>query len=62
MMTTTTISSEVTSNGHHLHTNSTPVSTDVTFSVTESIITPASPGTEIGDAHQGTVCVCVCLH
>ncbi|XP_065894589.1 uncharacterized protein [Dysidea avara] len=52
MMTTTTISSEVTSNGHHLHTNSTPVSTDVTFSVTESIITPASPGTEIGDAHQ----------
>ena len=51
---TTTASSIVTSDGHHLHTNSTPVSTDVTSSITESISYPSSTGSSgIGDTSQG---------
>ena len=51
---TTTTSSIVTSDGHHLQTNSTPVSTDVTFSTTESISYPSSTGNSgIGDTSQG---------
>ena len=54
---TTTVSSEVTSGGHHLHTNSTPVSTDVTFSVAESVSSPSSTSSGIDYAQQG-----MCIH
>ena len=50
---TTTTSSIVTSDGHQFHTDSTPVSTDVTFSVTESISSPSSTGGTTGDDSQG---------
>ena len=51
---TTTASSIVTSDGHHLHTNSTPVSPDVTLNITESISPPSSTDSGIGDKLQGT--------
>lgn len=54
---TTTSSSIVTSDDYHLHTNSTPVSTDVTLSITVSL--PASAGSGIGDDSQGNSSVYV---
>ena len=51
----TTTSSIVTSDGHQLHTNSTPLSTDVTFSITESMSPPSSTDSGTGNALQSTM-------
>jgi len=50
-----TTSSIVTSDGHHLQTNSTPVPTDVTLSITESTSPPSTNGSGIGNESQGNV-------
>ena len=45
----------VTSDGHHLQINSTPVPADVTLSITESTLPPSSNGSGIGNESQGNV-------
>ncbi|XP_065894557.1 uncharacterized protein [Dysidea avara] len=51
----TTTNSEVTSDGHHLHTNSTPLSTDVTSHVTGSVASPSPVATGGGIEHNSPV-------
>ena len=55
----TTNSGITTSGGNHLRTNSSPISTDVTYSSAELISPPSSTGSGIGGARQGT---CVYIH
>jgi len=63
MARTTTTTSTVTSNGHHLHnTNSIPVSTDVTYSVTESISPPSATGNGIDAKSQGNIYSSTYMH
>jgi len=50
----TTNSGVTTSGGNHIHTNPSPISTDVAYSITEPISPPSSTGSGIGSARQGT--------
>jgi len=52
-------SSEVTTDSHHSLSNSTPILTDLTFSISGPISPPSPTGNEIGNAPQG---VYVCMY
>ena len=50
----------VTSDGFHLHNNSTPVSTEVTFGSTESTSLPSISSSTDGRASDASQGICVC--